>query len=158
MTNTTIDVRPILAAGGCPFDTVMEAGRKLKPGSQLTLIAPFNPLPIYDALAAIGFSFVDKETHDADFHVHFRFSPLNERELVVDKDLTDLEPPQPMMAAMECYAQIAEGETFRVHTRFHPVHLMGKLEEQDCVTHTEERSDGTWLTWVLKRGERKCEH
>jgi uncharacterized protein (DUF2249 family) len=153
-----IDARPILASGGCPFDTVIESGKKLNPGDGLTLIAPFNPLPLYEALQAIGFDYVDKCFEDEAFRVTFRFTPFEERVLNHDADLTQLEPPQPMVRAAEVLEQAIAGQTLRFRTRFKPMHLIESLEGKDCFHESREQEDGNWLTWVLKRGIRKCEH
>lgn len=55
-TTTTLDVRPTLASGGEPFVEIMEAAEKIKPGETLTLIAPFEPVPLYGVLEERGFS------------------------------------------------------------------------------------------------------
>ena len=95
LTNQMIDVRPILAAGDCPFDTVLEAAKTLQQGDSLTLTAPFNPVPLQQALAGIGIDFVGAEQDDdGAFTVEFVFTPLGKRRLHEDVDLTDLEPPQ----------------------------------------------------------------
>lgn len=55
-TTTTLDVRPTLASGGEPFVEIMEAAEKIKSGETLTLIAPFEPVPLYGVLEERGFS------------------------------------------------------------------------------------------------------
>jgi len=55
-TSNTLDVRPTLASGGEPFVEIMEAAEKIKPGDTLTLIAPFEPAPLYGVLGERGFS------------------------------------------------------------------------------------------------------
>lgn len=53
---TVLDVRPELEAGGEPFVRIMEAAAEIAPGASLVLIAPFEPVPLYGALGAQGFS------------------------------------------------------------------------------------------------------
>lgn len=53
---TVLDVRPDLENGGEPFVRIMEAATALQPGQTLVLIAPFEPIPLYDVLGARGFS------------------------------------------------------------------------------------------------------
>ncbi len=53
---TVLDVRPELEHGGEPFVSIMEAASAIKPGGTLVLIAPFEPVPLYDVLGARGFS------------------------------------------------------------------------------------------------------
>jgi len=54
--DTVLDVRPDLESGGEPFVRIMEAVAIIKPGETLVIIAPFEPVPLYDVLGARGFS------------------------------------------------------------------------------------------------------
>ncbi len=51
-----LDVRPDVESGGEPFVRIMEAADAIKPGGTLVIIAPFEPVPLYDVLGARGFS------------------------------------------------------------------------------------------------------
>ncbi len=51
-----LDVRPELEQGGEPFVRIMEAASAIQAGEALVLIAPFEPIPLYDVLGARGFS------------------------------------------------------------------------------------------------------
>jgi uncharacterized protein (DUF2249 family) len=51
-----LDVRPELANGGEPFVRIMEAASAIRPGGSLVIIAPFEPVPLYNVLAARGFA------------------------------------------------------------------------------------------------------
>jgi len=55
--DTVLDVRPDLESGGEPFVRIMEAVATIKPGGTLVIIAPFEPVPLYDVLGAGGFSY-----------------------------------------------------------------------------------------------------
>jgi hypothetical protein len=46
----TVDARPIIAAGGEPFDTTMAAVADLGDGEDLVVLAPFEPVPLEGAL------------------------------------------------------------------------------------------------------------
>ena len=52
----TLDVRPILADGGEPFVLILEKATPLRAGDSLLLTAPFEPVPLYTALAERGFT------------------------------------------------------------------------------------------------------
>ncbi len=52
---TTLDVRPVLEQGGEPFVPIMEAAEAIQSGNSLVLIAPFEPVPLYEVLQARGF-------------------------------------------------------------------------------------------------------
>ena len=51
-----LDVRPELESGGEPFVRIMEAASAIGPGGSLVIIAPFEPVPLYDVLGARGFA------------------------------------------------------------------------------------------------------
>lgn len=53
---TILDVRPELEQGGEPFVRIMEAASSIKPGEQLVIVAPFEPVPLYAVLEARGFA------------------------------------------------------------------------------------------------------
>jgi uncharacterized protein (DUF2249 family) len=53
--NMVLDVRPELERGGEPFVRIMEAAEAIKPGGALVIIAPFEPVPLYEVLGARGF-------------------------------------------------------------------------------------------------------
>lgn len=53
--STLLDVRPDLEQGGEPFVRIMEAATDVKSGGTLVIIAPFEPVPLYDVLGARGF-------------------------------------------------------------------------------------------------------
>lgn len=52
----TLDVRPILAEGGEPFVLIMETALPLQTGETFLLTAPFEPVPLYEALRERGFT------------------------------------------------------------------------------------------------------
>lgn len=153
-----IDVRPILAEGGCPFDTVIAKAKTLNTGEGITIIAPFNPLPLYESLQGIGVDFVEKEEDNGVFTVHFKLTALENKELVADLNFLDLEPPQPMVAAAEALAGIEIGQTICIHTRFKPAHFLASLDADEVSTVSVEQKDGTWKTRLLKKGVKKCKH
>lgn len=49
-------MRQDLENGGEPFVRIMEAVATIKPGGTLVIIAPFEPIPLYDVLGERGFS------------------------------------------------------------------------------------------------------
>jgi Uncharacterized conserved protein (DUF2249) len=59
--NIVLDVRPDLEQGGEPFVRIMEAAATIMHGGTLVLIAPFEPVPLYDVLGARGFSYATKK-------------------------------------------------------------------------------------------------
>ncbi|WP_052891021.1 DUF2249 domain-containing protein [Thermogemmatispora carboxidivorans] len=51
-----LDVRPDLERGDEPFVRIMEAATPLKIGETLVIVAPFEPVPLYEVLGGRGFS------------------------------------------------------------------------------------------------------
>lgn len=69
---TTLDVRPMLAAGEEPFDAIMSAAQGVGAGRVLELTAPFEPVPLYSALGRLGFAHATEARPDGAFVVRFR--------------------------------------------------------------------------------------
>ena len=53
----TVDARPIIAAGGEPFDTIMSVVAALGEREELIVLAPFEPVPLEGVLSSQGFSY-----------------------------------------------------------------------------------------------------
>ncbi|MCC7195847.1 MAG: DUF2249 domain-containing protein [Gemmatimonadaceae bacterium] len=70
-----LDVRPALAAGKEPFDTIMATVAKLKPDEVLRLRAPFEPAPLYAVLGKRGFEHHTRRDNPDDWSVWFRRNP-----------------------------------------------------------------------------------
>ena len=66
-----LDVRPLMAAGGDPFTEIMEAVQALGPEDELELIAPLDPVPLYQVLGAQGFEHRTLSLGDGDYQVIF---------------------------------------------------------------------------------------
>lgn len=70
---TVLDVRPDLESGGEPFVRIMEAVASIKPGGTLVIIAPFEPVPLYDVLGERGFSHETARVAADEWVVRFAF-------------------------------------------------------------------------------------
>ena len=68
---TVLDVRPVLEQGGEPFVQIMEAAEPVPAGRSLVLIAPFEPVPLYGALGARGFSHATQRVTAGEWVVRF---------------------------------------------------------------------------------------
>ena len=69
---STLDVRPMLAAGGEPLDTILEAAAAVPHGGELEVIAPFEPVPLYRVLSRQGFGHRTESRGPAEWVVRFR--------------------------------------------------------------------------------------
>ncbi|HJO81417.1 MAG: DUF2249 domain-containing protein [SAR202 cluster bacterium] len=67
----TLDVRPDLAAGQDPFQRIMAAVNELGADEELEVIAPFEPEPLYAAMAELGFGHVTEALGEGVFKVTF---------------------------------------------------------------------------------------
>ena len=85
--HTVLDVRPELEQGGEPFVSIMEAASAIKPGGTLVIIAPFEPVPLYDVLGAHGFSHETEKVAADEWIVQFTRSklPWNRNKAVVER-------------------------------------------------------------------------
>ena len=68
----TIDVRPLVAAGQEPFDTIMAQVAGVEPGQILVVVAPFESVPLEGVLGSQGFSYDAADLGDGDWRVTFR--------------------------------------------------------------------------------------
>ena len=66
-----LDVRPVLADGGEPFVQIMETAERVPSGRSLVLIAPFEPVPLYQALVGRGFSHATERISDDEWIIRF---------------------------------------------------------------------------------------
>lgn len=67
-----IDVRDDIAAGREPFARIMAVVQTLADDEELELVAPFEPRPLYDALAERGYTYETVEEPDSVWRVTFR--------------------------------------------------------------------------------------
>lgn len=65
-----VDARPVLAAGGEPFDMIMQAVAELGADEVLVVRAPFEPVPLEGLLAEQGFDH-RAEVVDGAWHTTF---------------------------------------------------------------------------------------
>lgn len=140
-----LDVRPILEAGGEPFQAIMAAAREVKPGERLVLEVLFEPIPLYKVLAKQGFAAWCERVGERHYRAHFYRQGQGEgvgglREALFTeedwahphKEVTiepHWEPPLPMQAVLEALAELRPGERLLVHHVRRPIHLLARLEE-----------------------------
>lgn len=67
----TLDVRPMMAAGKEPFDAIMTAVGALGPREAFELLAPLDPVPLYQVLGAQGFQHRTEALGGGDYRVVF---------------------------------------------------------------------------------------
>lgn len=68
----SLDVRPMMAAGQEPFAAIMEVVGRLGPDEDFELVAPLEPVPLYQVLGARGFGHETEALGGGDYRVLFR--------------------------------------------------------------------------------------
>lgn len=66
-----VDARPTLAAGGEPFEEIMQAAAAVEPGEVLVVLSPFDPVPLHGVLGAQGFAAVSGALPNGEFRTTF---------------------------------------------------------------------------------------
>ncbi|HXV31663.1 MAG TPA: DUF2249 domain-containing protein [Sinorhizobium sp.] len=139
-----LDVRPILKNGGEPFQLIMEAVNGLKPGQALRLLAPFRPQPLFKVMESRGFAHEASEMEGGDWEVLFTpaetGSPV---ELSADAeepqtwpdpsehlDLTELDPPEPMVRILAAAERMRPGEVLFALLSREPLFLFPELAKR----------------------------
>lgn len=70
-----VDARPIIAAGGEPFETIMSAAAALGADEALVVLAPFEPVPLEGVLSSQGFTYEAEDLGGGDWQVTFTRRP-----------------------------------------------------------------------------------
>lgn len=136
-----LDVRPLLKNGGEPFQAIMQAVQGLEPGQGLKLCATFCPTPLFDVMANRGFSHEAHEIEGGDWEVVFTPKPLDDAEVISSNagapqawpeperqlDLTDLDPPEPMVRILAAAEKMQPGAVMFVLLAREPVFLFPEL-------------------------------
>lgn len=137
-----LDVRPILIGGQDPFSQIMSAISALGGGEVLKLINSFEPLPLYKVLGRQGYEHFTEQFGN-EYHIYFWKTEtadegdktvLVQKEkadttVVIELDVRELEPPEPMIKILEKLTQLPECAVLLVHHHREPVMLYPKLEE-----------------------------
>jgi len=166
----TLDVRKNFRAGENPFGKIQAALSNLAQGETLRLIAPFEPLPLYEVARSKGLTHETRQSADGDWEVlfthliggesgtrkaaagaHVDGGPGNTRPReIVDVDARGLEPPQPMVMILEAVESLPDNGTLSAQTDRRPIHLFPMLEARGFTGTSEEQSDGSFITRIRR--------
>jgi uncharacterized protein (DUF2249 family) len=162
----TLDVRDEIRRGGKPCGLITQAVADLRPDQSLRLIAPFEPVPLFDLLGNQGLGHQATPLPGGDWEVLFSrdlpvtapkpratehagcgcSAPLEEQ--IVELDARGLEPPQPMVKILEALANRPAGTEVRARTERRPMHLYAQLEGRGFQGESEEQPDGSFVTHI----------
>ncbi|HQR03220.1 MAG: DUF2249 domain-containing protein [Proteobacteria bacterium] len=153
----TLDVRPILKAGGEPFAEIMKAAATLENGQGLRLLATFKPVPLFSVMQGKGYSHTEKEIGGGDWEIIFL--PLGaaapESAVSVPKkadvsdtanwpaagqiiDLRGMMPPEPLILTLETVEDMAPGEVVEACYDRDPLLLYPELDVRGHRYHCEK--------------------
>lgn len=160
-----LDVRPMLLAGVEPFVEIMSTVDSLGPNEGLRLLAPFKPQPLFSVMERKGYLHEVSELDGGDFEVKFipkaaevlasenAQSPDTWPEPMVELDLTDLDPPQPMVKIMHALETMPAGEVLFAVLGREPIFLFPELMKRGHQWVGNYDQAGTAFRIMIRRGE-----
>ncbi len=167
-----LDVRADIQAGNEPCSRIMAFAKQLNEGDTLQLIAPFEPVPLYEVLGREGFVHEARDLGGGDWEVRFTRNPQAEiaqlpleragassggcgcgcsAPEVIELDVRRLEPPQPMMRVLELLGTLPDDTTLRARTDRQPLHLLDQLAARGFDADSKEHPDGGYITSIRRR-------
>lgn len=161
-----LDVRPILDSGKDPFLEIMSAVKSLKDDQVLNLINSFEPLPLYNVMKNKGFEhWTEKEGNVFNVFFYKGTESTNQNagvehssndnsfdyENVIEIDVRDLVPPEPMMKILENISKVDEKTVMVVHHHREPMMLYPKLEERGYEAVTNKINDNYYKVVITKK-------
>lgn len=160
-----LDVRPIINAGKDPFLDIMNKVKCLKDDEVLLIINSFEPIPLYTVLGEKGFDhYTEKE--DEAFKVYFFKNSskknisdkkseseisLSEFENVIELDVRELPPPEPMMKIFEKLSEVNEKTILLVHHHREPLMLYPKLDERGFEAISNKIEENYYKVLIFKK-------
>ncbi|AGK58156.1 hypothetical protein HYPDE_32413 [Hyphomicrobium denitrificans 1NES1] len=164
-----VDVRPILRAGGEPFEKIMEAVNALGPGQGLRLFATFKPTPLLHVLDSKGFTHEAKELDGGEWEVLFSPSGApskNENpasaaagpdspwpEPMTHLDNRDLDPPEPLVRILATTESMQPGEVLSALLCREPLFLFPELAKRGHSWRGGFEPDGKTYKVLVRIGE-----
>lgn len=164
-----LDVRPIIDSGKDPFLEIMAKVKTLQNDEGLHLINSFEPFPLYSIMQNKGFKhrvnnegnivnvyfYKDaKQQYNLVKDVEVQQSGFADIEKVIELDVRELVPPEPMMKILENINRVDEKTILLVHHHREPLMLYPKLEERGYEAVTNKISENYYKV-VIKKKERR---
>lgn len=161
-----VDVRPILRAGGEPFEKIMAAVNALEPGQGLKLYATFKPTPLLHVLGSMGFTHEAKELNGGDWEVVFSPSGATVKDADAPRrvdesvwpapiqhlDNRNLDPPEPMVKILAATEAMAPGEVLSALLCREPIFLFPELAKRGHSWRGGFEADGTTYKVLVRVG------
>jgi TusA-related sulfurtransferase len=166
-----LDLRPMLRAGGEPFEKIMQTVAALGPDQGLRLFATFKPTPLLRVLESKGFVHEAKELEGGEWEVLFRPSkaaaadgdagavlPMDNSawpEPVQQLDNRDLDPPEPMVRILAAIETMKQGEVLSALLCREPMFLLPELAKRGHHWRGGFEPDGKTYKILVKIGARQ---
>jgi uncharacterized protein (DUF2249 family) len=162
-----VDVRPILRAGGEPFEQIMAAVNALKPGEGLRLLATFKPTPLLRVLGSKGFTHEAKELAGGDWEVLFSPSGAPPANMTAadrpadssdwpdpaqQQDNRELDPPEPMVRILAAVEAMASGQVLSALLCREPIFLLPELAKRGHSWRGGFEADGATYKLLVRVG------
>lgn len=165
-----LDVRPILRAGGEPFEAILGAVSKLQPGQGLKLLATFKPVPLFSVLGSKGYSHEAREIEGGDWEVLFQPKDAAEAPApaaapaapaaagaewpapVEHMDNRELDPPEPMVRILDATEKLKPGEVLSALLCREPIFLIPELTNRGHAWRGAFDDDGKTYRILVRIG------
>ncbi len=169
-----LDVRPVIQSGNDPLKDIMRKVKELKDEQVLLIINSFEPIPLYTVLGKKGFEHITVE-ESGTFKVYFykesntanestssaaqgdnqSANVLNEDDFenIIELDVSELQPPEPMMKILETISSVDEKSVLRVFHHREPHLLYPKLEERGYTAHCTKLGEDNFKILIAKKRE-----
>lgn len=166
-----LDVRPIIDSGKDPLKDILLKVKVLKRDEVLVIINSFEPIPLYSLLSGKGFSHWTEKTEDV-FKVFFYKNNVetNNSELarnkegdleteitennfqnIIEIDVRELQPPEPMMKILENLYRIDEKSVMIVYHHREPHLLYPRLEERGYMAVCNKVGENNYKILIVKK-------
>lgn len=161
-----LDVRPIIDSGKDPFLEIMSAIKSLKEDEVFHLINSFEPVPLYTVLGNKGYDhwtekagntfnvfFFRNDERSAETEKSISENNINDKDIenVIELDVRELVPPEPMMKILENISRVDEKTVMVVHHHREPMMLYPKLEERGYSAMTNKINDNYYKVVITKK-------
>ena len=161
-----MDVRPIIDSGKDPFLEIMAKIKSLNDDEVFHLINSFEPIPLYSVMQSKGFEHWT-ENDGSMFNVFFYKNDVNKSDIkvntitsqespidyenVLELDVRELAPPEPMMKILENISKVDEKTVMVVHHHREPLMLYPKLEERGYTAITNKIDENYYKVVITKK-------
>ena len=170
-----LDVSPDLAQGQDPLAKIIETVGQLAAGQELLLIAPFEPVPLYEVLAQRGFAHTTQQAARSEWWVTFRpasaspaeravHQPMNSNlhltaspdtdaalaQQTIQLDTRGMEPPGPLLRILDTLKTLGAAQRLVAHIDREPLLLYPELVERGWTYEGASQPDGSFIIRIFR--------